>query len=83
MIQFYENKPTSILDTTPLVTEMVSPPSGYPTTVTASCQLRVKQLKRFNRRHVCSIGQQLTFPPAHILHTAYLFVNFRVVNDTA
>ena len=28
---------TSIRDTTPFVTEMVSPPRGYPTTVTASC----------------------------------------------
>lgn len=31
-----EGKCTSILDTTPFVTEMVSPPSGYPTTVTES-----------------------------------------------
>lgn len=28
---------TSIRDTMPLVTEIVSPPSGYPTTVTESC----------------------------------------------
>lgn len=35
---------TSILDTTPFVTEMVSPPRGYPTTVTASCQVNIKIL---------------------------------------
>lgn len=33
---------TSIRDTTPFVTEMVSPPRGYPTTVTASCPSRKK-----------------------------------------
>lgn len=30
---------TSMRETTPFVTEIVSPPSGYPTTVTASCPI--------------------------------------------
>lgn len=34
-IQIEDN--TSMRDTTPFVTEMVSPPRGYPTTVTESC----------------------------------------------
>lgn len=39
---------TSILDTTPEVTEMVSPPIGYPTTATASCQHSKHLLLQYN-----------------------------------
>jgi uncharacterized phage-like protein YoqJ len=38
---------TSIRDTTPFVTEMVSPPRGYPTTVTASCPFKMQQKNDF------------------------------------
>jgi hypothetical protein len=41
---------TSIRDTTPFVTEMVSPPRGYPTTVTASCPFKMQQKMTLKKR---------------------------------
>jgi hypothetical protein len=50
---------TSIRDTTPFVTEMVSPPRGYPTTVTASCPFKMQQKNDFLKKKYIALYKRI------------------------
>lgn len=53
---------TSILDITPLDTDIVSPPSGYPTTVTASCKFEEEKEKMQRQMKIRSLNVNCVNP---------------------
>lgn len=65
-VSSYIVEQTSILDTTPLDTDIVSPPSGYPTTVTASCKFNEEKEIKTSEKYIPELTTSIRIGSAKI-----------------